>query len=421
MEKLTMSLATDTVGTSPRSGFASEHVDLTQAKILVVDDSPLIRELIGACLTADNYKNISYAGDGIEALEHIEKDMPDLIILDLEMPQMDGFEVCKRLRQDPKTENIPILIQSGRDTAADITRAFDYGASDMVVKPVKKFEILARTKVHLQKRMLLQKLISFHTRVASELEQAKRLQLDICPSPEELEKYRHDYGVDICWHYEPSSELGGDMGGVFPISKNKFAFFIADFSGHGVAAALNTFRLQTWLTAATDLYETPGTLMAELNNFLKQNLPSGSYATMLFSVLDLKKEMLTYAAAGCQPPLVQRPDQSTKFKLYSSTGMPLGLRANWTYESHQVPFGYGSKFLLYSDALVEVPDGPDKMLGDDGLLVETSDIWKNKPSLQSAMDTLIHNYNKRLKGLTGSPDDLTVILLENTNERTKTE
>ena len=155
-----MSLANDIFGALPVSGIPSEHVDLTQAKILVVDDSPLIRELIGACLATDDYQNISYAGDGLDALEQIDKEMPDLIILDLEMPRMDGFEVCKRLRDNPKTANIPILIQSGRDTAADITRAFDYGASDMVVKPVKKFEILARTKVHLQKRMLLQKLIA---------------------------------------------------------------------------------------------------------------------------------------------------------------------------------------------------------------------------------------------------------------------
>ncbi len=414
-----MSLANDTFGPSAVSGFASDHVDLTEAKILVVDDSPLIRELIGACLAADDYKNISYAGDGVEALEHIEKDMPDLIILDLEMPRMDGFEVCRRLREDPKTINIPILIQSGRDTAADITRAFDYGASDMVVKPVKKFEILARTKVHLQKRILLQKLISYHNRVANELEQAKRLQLDICPSPDDLERYREDYGVDICWHYEPSSELGGDMGGVFPISKTKFAFFIADFSGHGVAAALNTFRLQTWLKAASDLYEAPGTLLAELNNFLNQNLPRGSYATMLFAVLDLKTEMLTYAAAGCQPPLVQHPEKGTDFNPVTSRGMPLGLRANWTYDSRHVPFAKGAKFLLYSDALVEVPTGPDQMLGDDGLQQEASQVWSEGPSLRGGMNSLIENYNKRLDGLTESPDDLTVILLENTNERPK--
>jgi len=97
--------------------------------------------------------------------------------------------------------------------------------------------------------------------------------------------------------------------------------------------------------------------------------------------------------------------------------MPLGLRANWTYDTHQVPFGKGAKFLLYSDALVEVPSGPNEMLGDEGLQVEASNIWKEKPSLQLGITTLIRNYNKRLTSLLQSPDDLTVILLENTNER----
>ncbi|MEP4192173.1 MAG: response regulator, partial [Sneathiella sp.] len=218
-------------------------IKIRNAKILVVDDSDLIRELIGACLMTDGYYNISYAENGQDALEVIELETPDLIILDLEMPVMDGFELCKELRARQKTASIPILIQSGRDTADDITRAFDYGASDMVVKPIKKFEILARTKVHLEHHFFVEKLTDFHNRVASELEQARKLQLDICPNEEELESFRTLYGLAVGWYYEPSSELGGDIGGIYPIDENHVAFFIADFSGHGVAAALNTFRM----------------------------------------------------------------------------------------------------------------------------------------------------------------------------------
>ena len=280
--------ATEAPDRSPK-----HDIKIRNARILVVDDSDLIRELIGACLMTDGYYNICYAENGQDALEVIELETPDLIILDLEMPVMDGFELCKELRSRQSTASIPILIQSGRDTAADITRAFDYGASDMVVKPIKKFEILARTKVHLEHRFFVEKLTDFHDRVASELEQARKLQLDICPSEEELASFRDLYGLNIGWHYEPSSELGGDIGGLYPIDETHVAFFIADFSGHGVAAALNTFRMQTWLASLSQHYMQPDEMLKILNNFLYENLKRGTYATMLFGCIDLKGETLS--------------------------------------------------------------------------------------------------------------------------------
>lgn len=393
---------------------AKEHDSIFAAKILVVDDSVLIRELIGACLFSAGYSNIQYSKDGKEALGSVEREVPDLIILDLEMPVMDGFEVCKALRSKPETRNVPILIQSGRDTAADITRAFEYGASDMVVKPIKKYEILARTKVHLENKLFVARLEAFHDRVASELEQARRLQLDICPTPTELNEYRQRLNLNIGWHYEPSSELGGDIGGIFPISDNKVAFYIADFSGHGVAAALNTFRMQTWLASSTHLYATPDKLLGKLNSFLHRNLASGSYATMMFFCLDLNKQELSYAAAGSQPPLIQDPENSNDFHLASSHGMPLGLRPTWDYEEIKIPFGENCKIMLYSDALVEVKTSDNSFLGDEGLRNEVNNLWNANLDPEEILKSLVSSFHRRLQD--EEADDLTIIYLENRNK-----
>ena len=409
-----MKAAQEISGQIQRHDLVNQDVDLSNAKIMVVDDSPLIRELIGACLMTDNYKNITFAEDGRKALDAINEEKPDLIILDLEMPVMDGFELCKILRERPDTAAIPILIQSGRDTAADITRAFDYGASDMVVKPIKKFEILARTKVHLQKNFLMGKLLSYHDRVAQELEQAKQLQLDICPSSEELRGIEKQFGVKVGWHYEPSSELGGDIGGIFPISDSKVAFFMADFSGHGVAAALNTFRMQTWLSGETELFTEPDKLLNKLNNFLHKNLPRGSYATMLFCCLDQNDQSITYASAGCQPPLLMEAGPEKTFELCNSRGMPLGLRENWTYSKCNIPFRQGAKFLVYSDALVEVHVDEDQQLGEEGLREEATELWKTNPTPVQGLNKLVQNFKGRLSG--EAPDDLTIIYLENLDE-----
>ncbi|WP_169569000.1 PP2C family protein-serine/threonine phosphatase [Sneathiella limimaris] len=390
-----------------------EQSALFSSRILVVDDSMLIRELIGACLKAGGYQNVQFAVNGLEALEMIEEEIPDLIILDLEMPKMDGFEVCKKLRANPQTRNIPVLIESGRDTAADITKAFEFGASDMVVKPIKKYEILARTKVHLENKIYIARLQSFHDRVASELEQARKLQLDICPQQNDLKDFAERYNLDLGWHYEPSSELGGDIGGILPINEHQIAFYVADFSGHGVAASLNTFRMQTWLASASDLYAHPDQLFNELNNFLNKNLSTGSYATMLYFCLDVKEGELTYAIAGSQPPLLQNPATGPNFEIMSASGLPLGLQSGWQYKSQTIPFGANCKVIAYSDALVEVEAEHGGFLGDEGLRDDLNRHWSADQSGNQILESLVTNFHKLTFG--EQPDDLTIIYLENRN------
>ncbi len=393
---------------------SNETSSILDADILIVDDSALIRELIGAFLQSAGYTNLRFAKDGQNALDLIAESKPDLVILDLEMPIMDGFQVCKNLRAQPETKNLPILIQSGRDTATDLTKAFNFGATDMVLKPVKKYEILARIKVHLENQILVKKLTAYHTRVASELEQARRLQLDICPTKDELKNYLANYNLDFGWHYEPSSEIGGDIGGLFPIDKNKIAFYIADFSGHGVAAALNTFRLQSWLASAKDLYKYPDKLLSELNNFLHENLASGSYATMLFFCLDIKKGELIYSAAGSQPPLIHYPDTSDEFELLSSKGMPLGLRCGWEYKAAKIDFKQNTRMMIYSDALIEVKNPEGNFIGDEGMRTEVSQTWEKQTSHEKTISKLVENFRERVGD--EEPDDLTIICLENLNE-----
>lgn len=391
--------------------WTKQAASIKEARILVVDDSDLIRELIGACLMTEGYDNICFAENGQDALEVIRLELPDLIILDLEMPVMDGFELCQILRADKTTSSIPILIQSGRDTASDITRAFEYGASDMIVKPIKKFEIIARAKVHLEHRFYVGELTDFHDRVTSELEQARQLQLDICPSQEDINSLQNKYALKIGWHFEPSSELGGDIGGIYPVNDTKVAFYLADFSGHGVAAALNTFRLQSWLASKSSLYENPDQLLTKLGSFLNANLKTGSYATMLFGCIDLQNDQLVYASAGIQPPLIQGSDPSSEFTMLNSNGMPLGLSANWEYERKSTPFTKGSKIMLYSDALVEVETSDGEMLGEEGLSREVSELWEQPFSHTEKIQKIVENFQNRLVGQ--APDDLTIIYLEN--------
>jgi len=125
--------------------------------ILVVDDNQQNLELLQAYLEDIDCKSVP-AYDGLEALEIVAGQPPDLILLDVMMPKMSGFEVCKRLKNDPKTEDIPIIMVTALNEYGDIERGIDSGTDDFISKPVNKLELLTRVKTMLKLKHLSDKL-----------------------------------------------------------------------------------------------------------------------------------------------------------------------------------------------------------------------------------------------------------------------
>ncbi len=125
--------------------------------VLVVDDNQQNRELLQAYLEDVDCRAIP-AHDGPEALEILAKDSPDLILLDVMMPKMSGFEVCRRIKNDPKTSDIPVIMVTALNEFGDIERGIDSGTDDFLSKPVNKLELLTRVKTMLKLKHLTDKL-----------------------------------------------------------------------------------------------------------------------------------------------------------------------------------------------------------------------------------------------------------------------
>ncbi len=125
--------------------------------VLVVDDNQQNLELLQAYLEDVDCQAVP-ARDGLEALEIIAKKAPDLILLDVMMPKMSGFEVCKRIKNDPKTADIPVIMVTALNEFGDIERAIDSGTDDFLSKPVNKLELLTRIKTMLKLKHLSDKL-----------------------------------------------------------------------------------------------------------------------------------------------------------------------------------------------------------------------------------------------------------------------
>lgn len=334
------------------------------SRILIVDDQKMVRELLKIYLTTGGYQDLIFAADGDEALEAIATEDPDLVVLDLQMPRMNGLDVCKALRADSKYAMLPVLVQTAADSAEDRAEIFRSGATDMVGKPINDAELLARVGIHLQNRHMLAQLSQYRETMERDLQLARDMQHRIMPDQRSLSRLHDTYDIEIKSHFQTCDALGGDMWNVWPIDEDRLGFHVIDFTGHGVVASLNTFRFQS-LVAATGFDPARQIEYVEkINRNLHSMLPSGQFATAIGGYIDIRNDVMRYTAAAGPKPFLISPDHPDGAWL-SSEGRPLGMTSDSEYEEHEVAFPPGSSLFLYSDALTETPDMINPVYDED--------------------------------------------------------
>jgi len=387
------------------TAFVGAHdAPLTAARIMIVDDNTFALESARQVLKEAGFSHVTCIGDAIEALGAIEREKPDLLIIDLMMPRMSGFELVARLRASPTTRHTPILVQTAMENAEDRMRAFDIGASDLIEKPIQACEAVARVRTLLQNRRLIERLSVYRRRMEEEIRSASEMQRAILPKPEMLAFIRAQYGLAIDPAYEASLFLGGDIWGVRPLDEDRVFFYIADFSGHGVAAAMNTFRLHTFIDRSIGLLATPTALMAEVNRFLMTVLPVGQFATMLAGVFDVAQRRLTYASAGAPPPIQVAASRASAIYCPSS-GPILRLTRKPDFVSTRLDFEPGDRFVVYSDVF-SAASGPAPAFQPDELLETAAAV-----SWRSETGAFARRMTEALAARVGRPfpDDLTLV------------
>jgi PAS domain S-box-containing protein len=245
---------------------------------------------------------------------------------------------------------------------------------------------------------------TYRDRLEEDLNTARDTQKELLPTPAVLSETEERTAVSITSHFEPSSELGGDIWGISPLSGRRFAIYIADFSGHGVSAALNTFRLHALIQEASVPKDDPAFFLQHLNLHLKALLPIGQYATMLYGVIDADQGLFTYAAAGAPRPLVL--DLTTgAVTPGNGSGLPLGATERARYENRTLVFPANSLLLLWSDALTGSPCSNGKRLDQDEVsaMLSHAAISGGPPAAASFLEPFLSRVERPL------PDDLTAV------------
>ncbi len=381
---------------------------LYSCKILVIDDDPIIGELISAFLSDGGYQDIIVAHDGEAGLQQIINHGPYLVILDLKLPDISGLEILKTIRSNSSFDDIPIIVETALTNVSDRNEVLRAGAANILNKPIDLEILLSRVRMHLEKKILIASHRAYRVRVRNELEAARSMQLQLLPLEKEIEQIRQCYDVQIDTFFQPSSELSGDWLGVKELGPDKFSFFTVDFTGHGVSAAINTFRLQSVMSRVGFPDHDPASYLEELNRRLIELIPRGQFATMLYAICDVKCGKITYAACGSPGPIYGCPGVS-EIEIGKSSGMPLGVSSSASYENHEIPFEPGGLFFLYSDGLTETPGKTTAPLHSSGVLELVSTAVMDK-SEQTEMDFILERFFRR--SVDRIPDDLTAIWVQ---------
>ena len=270
-------------------------------------------------------------------------------------------------------------------------------------------------QVYQQKRLLLSQrnalkqltedLETYGDRVSKELDMARQTQTVLLPDMDSMQEIKDLHAIDINSRFEPCSELGGDFWGLKNLDSKHAAILTVDFSGHGVNAALNTFRLHALLDSEKENDDNPALYLEHLNKRLSPLLPPGQYATMFYGIIDRARDLLVYAGAATPSPLVFLPGQDEPV-IGTGEGFPLGMFDDSTYENRELPFPKGASLLLYSDAATEGKMKQGGRLEEEGLISIA------RQSLDTGKrEKLIQSLTVKLDSILAQPlaDDLTIV------------
>lgn len=317
-------------------------------KVLIADDMLVNRKLIRRALE-QRIEDVDFheAEDGEKALKYIFKNRVDIIILDLIMPNKDGFEVIKELKSSRKYRDIPIIVNSAVDEIGVIQRALELGATDYFTKPltmeqmgvVLPVKVKNALKAYEQKRLLVQ----MNQRMREELEFATVLQSILIDESKSLP------GIDMVGRYIPSAELSGDYYECLQTG-DKTWLLIADVSGHGVASAMIASMIKVMFQNLVELYTSPAQVLESMNVTF-YNLTHGAYYITAFLGL-IEDGVFTYCNGGHPYPVILDSRDNRTYML-EENGLILGVMEDYKYKTYSREINPGDYIFMYTDGLLE--------------------------------------------------------------------
>jgi sigma-B regulation protein RsbU (phosphoserine phosphatase) len=331
-----------------------------KSKVLIVDDTPEnIQVLMGTL--KDQYAIVA-ALNGEKALKMAGMEpQPDLILLDIMMPGMDGFEVCHRLKTDPATCEIPIIFLSALNDTLNKVKGFSLGAVDYISKPFQPEEVLVRVNTHLTMHRLSQEVQTQRNQLECELKVVSELQRKLLP-----EKLPNIRGLKLAVHYETSRYAGGDYYDVVKLSDDRCGLLVADSEGHSAPAAVMMAMTCTLFRSCPDLYDEPDRVLDFINTHLCK-VNKESFVTALYAVYDGSHRTLRISRAGHPLPILFKLPEKNAREVFCEGVFIMGVEPYEHVPVTEIRLDPGDRLLLYTDGVSERFNPERQLYGEDRL------------------------------------------------------
>jgi phosphoserine phosphatase RsbU/P len=387
----------------PRSdGIHSPHMKkLADCRVLLVDDAKANLDILVEGLKADH--KLSLALNGEMALQAAARTPPDLVLLDIVMPGMDGYEVCRRLRQIPETAEVPIMFLSSLEEVQNKTRGFEAGANDYLTKPFEMLEVKARVRSLLKAKAYSD---AAKEQIASELRVAREIQMGMLPH--DFAPLERTYHVSFGAVLEPAREVGGDLYGVCGASPQRLVVFVGDVSGKGIPASMFMVRAISLARLLAREVVEPERILARLNDELAADNPSGMFVTFLCAVFEPASGRLTLANAGhCRPVLL--PADGPPCWAVKNLGTALGFEPGLAFDRTELMLRPQDALILYSDGVTEAFNTQEECYGNERLLSDAGSLSKrNAQEISSGLLQKVRAY----AGTAPQSDDIAILTLK---------
>lgn len=352
-----------------------------QGDILIVDDTAANLRLLSQTLTENGYR-VRAVTNGARALESARAVPPDLILLDIRMPEMDGFQVCRELKGEERTRDVPVIFISALGEIEDKVRAFHSGGVDYITKPFQVEEVLARTETHLALRRLQERLEKANRRFERELGLAGKVQCAFLPG-----ELPQPEGWGLAAQLRPARETSGDFYDVFALPGGRLALVVADVVDKGAAAALVMALCWSLIrTYAAQYPQEPARVCRAVNRRLLQDVHADQFVTVFYGVLDPGQGTLCYANAGQCPPLLVGGGDGLGRQRLDNTGVALGVLDDCRWEERTVTLAAGATLILYTDGVIEAQNTSGHFFEIERLAAAMEANWdRPAPAVQAAI------------------------------------
>jgi phosphoserine phosphatase RsbU/P len=378
---------------------ASVNERASVARVLIADDDPVALRLLRLLLGNEGYQ-LEFVQTGDAAMRAARSLRPDLLLLDVNLPDMDGFDICRRLRAEPEVAELPIIMLTALTDRAARLQGIEAGADDFISKPFDQVELAARVRTVL--RLNRYRRVQEAYQLQQQLEMASAIQQQLLPRGVPT-----IHGLEIAARYRPAAQVGGDLYD-FIVRDGRLYTVAADVSGHGVASAIFMSNARSAVRTLLDVTTTDIPLLAEgLNTrMVDDSGDSGMFVSAVIASYDPCSRCLGIVNCGHPEPVVVR--HSNRVETIKASSAPIGLMQPLGAALSEVQLEPGDTVCFYTDGVIEATNAGQEMFGQPRLE------WTLRSAAGRALDDVADALIGEVEAFReqrGLEDDLTLVLM----------